>query len=150
VRDERYNDEGTIRWSIKACDHASEVTKVTRLSAMMIEDSFDRIVEYKGHSESELEVLGRLLSSNERCENCCNKSETHNIYTKSNENINIAKSICLYPKLAYLNVLDVFVTIVHCLRTILVLFGSSRCAPACVADGILMMRGGISMMRDGK
>jgi hypothetical protein len=63
VRDKRYNDEGTIRWSIKVCDHASKVAKVKQLSAMMIEDSFDRIAEYKGHSESWLEVLERLLSS---------------------------------------------------------------------------------------
>jgi hypothetical protein len=64
VLDERYNDEGTMQWSIKACDHASEVTKVKRLSAMMIEDTFDPITEYKGRSERE--VLERLLSSEER------------------------------------------------------------------------------------
>jgi hypothetical protein len=52
VRDERYDDEGTMQWSIKACDHASEVTKVKRLSVMMIKDTFDPIMEYKGHSES--------------------------------------------------------------------------------------------------
>jgi hypothetical protein len=63
VRDERYDDEGTIRWSNKACDHASEVAKAKRLSAMMIEDSFDWIAEYKGRSESWLEVLEHFLSS---------------------------------------------------------------------------------------
>jgi hypothetical protein len=52
VRDKRYNDEGTIRWSIKVCDHASEVAKVKQLSAMMIEDTFDWITEYKGRSEN--------------------------------------------------------------------------------------------------
>jgi hypothetical protein len=66
VRDKRYNDEGMIRWSIKVCDHASEVAKVKRLSAMMIEDSFDQITEYKGCSESWLEVLEHLLSSKVR------------------------------------------------------------------------------------
>jgi hypothetical protein len=80
---------------------------------------------------------------------CFNRLQTYNIYTKSNENINIAKSICPYLKLSYPSVLDVLVTIAHCLRTILVLVGSLRGTSACAANGIVMMRWGISIMRNG-
>jgi hypothetical protein len=48
------------------CDHASEVVKVKQLSAMMIEDTCDWIAECKSRSESQVEVLGRLLSSEEK------------------------------------------------------------------------------------
>jgi hypothetical protein len=87
--------------------------------------------------ESDIEVLGRLLSSEEKIF-CYNRSKSNNIYTKLIENKNIAKSMCPYLKLSYLSVLDGLATIAHCLSTILLLVRLLQRALPSAADGVVM------------
>jgi hypothetical protein len=77
---------------IKVCDHAFKGVKTKRLSAMMIKDVHDMIANAKVCWENKVEVLRRLLCSEEKIF-CCKRLKTHNIYTKSRKNINITKSI---------------------------------------------------------